>query len=340
MRTSFINAIHLNNFKKYVLKSEHKKQNHLRYHLKKNNSANIFYKNSNTPLPINYIKIFPDTSLNLEEKKCLDSPLKQNSISNRKYLTPLQKLKKKFLEHNKNVESNSLNDFLTPLKKKFSLSNLVNALLHRMYMDNSYKKLLISRLEPFMKKKEKKLDIKIDIKKTLNKTFYIPIKKDTHQLKIAKKEIGIQNSISSVNIFEDNNNENIITIYNNNIKSQRKENSIKPINYNVNKAIINDTLAKTKKNFNSKNYKLKFNKHDLINKEIAKNYLEYYKNNGYLKVRRIVNVGNRKIGEVLDKLKYEQNNDNDKLKLQMARFEGYFTKKTKKMQNNNYNLFL
>ena len=78
----------------------------------------------------------------------------------------------------------------------------------------------------------------------------------------------------------------------------------------------------------------------MINKELAKNYLEYYKNNGYLKVRRIVNVGNRKIGEVLDKLKYEQNNDNDKLKLQMARLEGYISKKTKKMQNNNYNLFL
>ena len=90
------------------------------------------------------------------------------------------------------------------------------------------------------------------------------------------------------------------------------------------------------------NFKLTFNKYELINKRLAKNFLDYSKNGKnqrYSKIKRVISTEREKMGKILDRLRYDQNNNSDKLKLDLVKLDGYITRKNKKI-NNSYNLFL
>ena len=357
MKNFYIKDIHLNYFQKYVLKKEHERKNLLQRYVKKSNSMNFSNKNHSFQAK----KTNQDFSENIaEEKTELEHPLK-NSMITRQILTPIQKIKHRLIEPKKKNESEKENDFLTPIKNKFKLNNLVNSFLYKMYLDNSYKKLLFHRLEPYMNKKEKKVNIQIDLRNTRKGIFYIPIKNDNSRGKKNKKEIGIQNSLSSQNYFE--NDVNISNISENKnheesknfeiVKILNKKKIYSKINYNkANKINNNKNRINVIRQYSSKkmekppkinNFKLSFNKYELINKKLAKNFLEYSKNNKnkrYSKIKRVISTEREKMGKILDKLRYDQNNDGDKLKLDLVKLGGYITRKNKKLNNNSYNLFL
>lgn len=171
MRKTFIKDIHLNIYKKYFVKRENEKQRRAKQNLKNHNSMNSTSKD----FSIYFTKFNPNTTQNSNEDiKGIENPKKPYD-SNRQILTPLQKIRKRFLKlKNKNDTSNSILESFSPLKNKFSLNNIVNSYLFKIYLDNSYKKVLRRRLEPY--KKDKKVDIKIDLRQTQHKgSFYIPI---------------------------------------------------------------------------------------------------------------------------------------------------------------------
>ena len=341
MKDFYIKDIHLNTFKKYVEKKEQERKNFLQHYMKKSNSMNFASKNHSFQAK----KVNPDFSENIaEEKTELESPLK-NSIVTRQILTPIQKLKRRLIEPKKKNEPENGKEFLTPIKSKFKLNNLVNSFLFRIYLDNSYKKLLFHRLEPYMNKKEKKVNIQIDLRNTQKGIFYIPIKNFNLRGKNNKKEIGIQNSLSSQNIID---NEADISNIN---ESKNKEESknyeiIKNKNnkkfYNKINIIKQYSSKKVEKVPKINNFKLTFNKYELINKRLAKNFLDYSKNGKnkrYSKIKRVMSTEREKMGKILDRLRYDQNNNSDKLKLDLVKLDGYITRKNKKI-NNSYNLFL
>ena len=357
MKNFFIKDIHLNTFKKYVEKKEQERKNFLQRYMKKNNSMNFTSKNHSFQAK----KINPDFSENIaEEKTELESPLK-NSIVTRQILTPIQKLKLRLIEPKKKTEPENEKEFLTPIKNKFKLNNFVNSFLFRIYLDNSYKKLLFHRLEPNMNKKEKKVNIKIDLRNTQKGIFYIPIKNVNLRGKNIKKEIGIQNSLSTQNIFdneanisnisesknkeESKNYENIKKQNNKKIYNKIKNNKTNKINNNKNRINIirQYSSKKVEKVPKINNFKLTFNKYELINKRLAKNFLDYsknIKNKRYSKIKRVISTEREKMGKILDRLRYDQNNNSDKLKLDLVKLDGYITRKNKKNNNSYYNLFL
>jgi hypothetical protein len=196
-----------------------------------------------------------------------------------------------------------------------------------------------------MNKKEKKVNIQIDLRNTQKGIFYIPIKNFNLRGKNNKKEIGIQNSLSSQNIID---NEADISNIN---ESKNKEESknyeiIKNKNnkkfYNKINIIKQYSSKKVEKVPKINNFKLTFNKYELINKRLAKNFLDYSKNGKnkrYSKIKRVISTEREKMGKILDRLRYDQNNNSDKLKLDLVKLDGYITRKNKKI-NNSYNLFL
>lgn len=357
MKDFYIKDIHLNTFKKYVEKKEQERKNFLQRYMKKSNSMNFASKNHSFQAK----KVNPDFSENIaEEKTELESPLK-NSIVTRQILTPIQKLKRRLIEPKKKNEPENEKEFLTPIKSKFKLNNLVNSFLFRIYLDNSYKKLLFHRFEPYMNKKEKKVNIQIDLRNTQKGIFYIPIKNFNLRGKNNKKEIGIQNSLSSQNIIdneadisninesknkEESKNYEIIKNKNNkkfyNKINNYKTNKINNNNKNRINIIKQYSSKKVEKVPKINNFKLTFNKYELINKRLAKNFLDYSKNGKnkrYSKIKRVISTEREKMGKILDRLRYDQNNNSDKLKLDLVKLDGYITRKNKKI-NNSYNLFL
>ena len=357
MKDFYIKDIHLNTFKKYVEKKEQERKNFLQRYMKKSNSMNFASKNHSFQAK----KVNPDFSENIaEEKTELESPLK-NSIVTRQILTPIQKLKRRLIEPKKKNEPENEKEFLTPIKSKFKLNNLVNSFLFRIYLDNSYKKLLFHRLEPYMNKKEKKVNIQIDLRNTQKGIFYIPIKNFNLRGKNNKKEIGIQNSLSSQNIIdneadisninesknkEESKNYEIIKNKNNkkfyNKINNYKTNKINNNNKNRINIIKQYSSKKVEKVPKINNFKLTFNKYELINKRLAKNFLDYSKNGKnkrYSKIKRVISTEREKMGKILDRLRYDQNNNSDKLKLDLVKLDGYITRKNKKITNS-YNLFL
>ena len=341
MKDFYIKDIHLNTFKKYVEKKEQERKNFLQRYMKKSNSMNFASKNHSFQAK----KVNPDFSENIaEEKTELESPLK-NSIVTRQILTPIQKLKRRLIEPKKKNEPENEKEFLTPIKSKFKLNNLVNSFLFRIYLDNSYKKLLFHRLEPYMNKKEKKVNIQIDLRNTQKGIFYIPIKNFNLRGKNNKKEIGIQNSLSSQNIID-----NEADISNINESKNKEESKNYEIIKNKNNKKFYDKINIIKQYSSKKvekvpkinNFKLTFNKYELINKRLAKNFLDYSKNGKnkrYSKIKRVISTEREKMGKILDRLRYDQNNNSDKLKLDLVKLDGYITRKNKKI-NNSYNLFL
>jgi hypothetical protein len=196
MRDSFISDIHLNLLKKYDLKRGHKRLNQVKEILKNNNSMKSTLKNST----IYSEKIDPKTTQNFyEDNKVYEIPLKIYKTPSKQILTPIQKIRQKFYRSKKKNEANhSILESFSPLKNKFSLNNILNSYLFKIYLDNSYKKVLYRRLTPFIKK-ENTLDIKIDVRNLQHKgRFYIPIKK--RQREPNKREIGIQSLISFRNL--------------------------------------------------------------------------------------------------------------------------------------------
>ena len=354
MKKFYVNDKHLNNFKKYVLNKKYEQKNLLRHYMVKNNSMNLSPTNKSIQSKI----INQNLSQNIGEEKNKVESGSKNNIINRHILTPIKGIKKTFLEPKKRNDIDNEIEFITPIKSKFKLNNLVNSFLYKIYMANSYKKLLFQRMEPYLLKKEKNVDIQIDFRNTQKKgNFYIPIKNHNPRRKNDKKEIGIQNSISFENIFENSNFSNIdrrkikeetkdmetskIPSYNNN-RVNINYNNIKNNHKNKSKVIRQYSSNKIDKHPKIKNCKLFFNKYDLINKKFAKNFFEYSKsgkNKRYTKIKRIISVEREKMGKILDKLRHDQNNDTDKLKLDLVRLDGYITRKNKKI-NNNFNLFL
>ena len=358
MKQSYISNVHLNNFQKYIMKKEHDKHNILNHSLRHHNSP----KFTTRPFPLSPKKINQNKTLINEEKKGYESSLINKKL-NKQILTPLQKLKHKFLEPKKKLEADSTFEHLTQLKKKFNLNNLVNSLLFRLYADESYKQLLHHRIGNNTNKKEK-IDIKIDLRQTQKKGhFYIPIKKNN--LLKEKREIGIQSS----NSFEDILNNNSINSPNskeNKIKYEQQEINIRNFNENnknnnINKNNKNNNNNKSNKvnnNNNEKkcysdrkkkkvpkinNYKLTFNKYNLINKKLVKNFLNYSerkKSNEYTKIKRIISTEREKMGKILDNLRFEQSHDADILKNELAKLEGKGGRKSKKNINNSYNVFI
>lgn len=351
MKNLYINDIHMNIFKRYKLKKEFEKNRLLKKNVSKNKSMNIPSKN----LSIQTKKNIQNLSQNMAEEKSQIAASLKNNIITRQILTPVHKLKHKLLEPNKKDELESTNELFLPIKSKFNLNNLVNSFLYKIYLDNSYKKILMQRIEPFMHKKEKDANIILDLRQTQKKgCFYIPIKKNNNRLKNSRKEIGIQSSLSSNNIYE--NKFNYLNLSDNKSKEEKKDadidnSAIKIVNYNYNNNIYNN-YKKEVRHYSSKkkpcispnikNCKLTFNKYELINKKFAKNIFEYTnngKNKGCTKIKRIISTERRKMGKILDKLRYEQNNDIAKLKLDLAKLEVFLSRKNKKI-NSNYNLFL
>lgn len=86
-----------------------------------------------------------------------------------------------------------------------------------------------------------------------------------------------------------------------------------------------------------------FNKYNLINKKLVNKFKEYSqscKNVKYTKIKQTVCTEKKKIDKLLNKLRYAQCQDKDKLKFELAKINGYYSKKNKKSNNNSYNLFL
>ena len=342
MRDSFISDIHLNLLKKYDLKRGHKRLNQVKEILKNNNSMKSTLKNST----IYSEKIDPKTTQNFyEDNKVYEIPLKIYKTPSKQILTPIQKIRQKFYRSKKKNEANhSILESFSPLKNKFSLNNILNSYLFKIYLDNSYKKVLYRRLTPFIKK-ENTLDIKIDVRNLQHKgRFYIPIKK--RQREPNKREIGIQSLISFRNLLPNNyykynsNSENSPIITENKSINKSKDNN--NINNEKNGPRRNSMIQKPK-NIIIKNPRYNFNKFNLINTKFAKNFIQYslnHKNKKYTKIKKVVSIEKKKIDKILNKLKYDQCNDKDKLKYELVKYDGYNRKKNKKINNNNYNLFL
>ena len=342
MRKTFIKDIHLNTYKKYFVKRENEKQRRAKQNLKNHNSMNSTSKD----FSIYSTKFNPNTTQNSnEDKKGIENPIKPYD-SNRQILTPLQKIRKRFLKlKKKNDTSNSILESFSPLKNKFSLNNIVNSYLFKIYLDNSYKKVLHRRLEPY--KKDKKVDIKIDLRQTQHKgSFYIPIIKQ-RQREPNKKEIGIQSSISYPNIFKNSydNSNNLKMDDLSNIIDNKSSNNLKGIN-NKNK-VKNDlrlnSVGQRQDYSVIKSNGFNFNKYNLINKKLVNKFKEYSqscKNVKYTKIKQTVCTEKKKIDKLLNKLRYAQCQDKDKLKFELAKINGYYSKKNKKSNNNSYNLFL
>ena len=361
MKNFYISQIHLNNFKKYILQKEHEKQNISNRKKKRNNSVNSALK----------INSFQDKKINqnlsnnmIEEKDVFETPIKKNIIK-RPILTPIQKMKSKLFEPKKRNEIDSEPEFFSPIKIKFNLNNLVNTILYNLYMKKSYKKLLIQKSNLFMPKNEKEENLKLDLRNTQKKgRFYIPIKNRNLRAKNEKREIGIQNSLSSQNEDDDNNNNiNISNIIENRNKNEEKffeNNKVEDKNrnkYNRNTScnffsydkknkknqIRNYLPEKKKKHHKINSCKSSFNKYELINKKLAKNFLDFSfrsKYPRYTKIKKLIHNENQKVGKFLTKLRCEQNNISEKVKLDLAKLDGYIAKKNKKNNNNSYNLFL
>jgi hypothetical protein len=342
MRDSFISDIYLNLLKKYDLKRGHKRLNQVKEILKNNNSMKSTLKNST----IYSEKIDPKTTQNFyEDNKVYEIPLKIYKTPSKQILTPIQKIRQKFYRSKKKNEANhSILESFSPLKNKFSLNNILNSYLFKIYLDNSYKKVLYRRLTPFIKK-ENTLDIKIDVRNLQHKgRFYIPIKK--RQREPNKREIGIQSLISFRNLLPNNyykynsNSENTPIITENKSINKSKDNN--NINNEKNGPRRNSMIQKPK-NIIIKNPRYNFNKFNLIKTKFAKNFIQYslnHKNKKYTKIKKVVSTEKKKIDKILNKLKYDQCNDKDKLKYELVKYDGYNRKKNKKINNNNYNLFL
>ncbi len=176
MKKSSVSDINLNIFNKYVIRKGQKKQNI--------NNTNKSFSYQKIRKKLNSVKIkdtiLPNEIFKEKEYYNMDDSLKIKNF-NRDIMTPLQRIKQNFLLNKKhNNKSKSLIDLFSTKTSKFSINNLLNSSLLRVYLDKSYKKILYKRLEPFMSKKEEnnKLNLKLDLTKThFNKTFYIPIKK-------------------------------------------------------------------------------------------------------------------------------------------------------------------
>lgn len=352
MRNLYINDLHLNLFQKYIMNKKKEDNSILKKHIKRNKSMN----NSNSSFQTK-TKIQNLSQNIIDDKNRFESPLKNFEID-RQILTPIKNLRHKFLEPKKNNEIHSDLELFSPYKNKFNLNKLVNSFLYRIYFDKSYKQNLFHGLLPFMEKKEKNINIKIDLRQTQKKgQFYIPIKKDNIKIK-TKREIGIQNSLYTPNSFE-NNKTNIPNISNSQKKDESKDgdnntnkNNYVKINYNYNFRNNKNIKNEEKQCFSSKiklkkpkinNCKLIFNNYELINKKLSTNFLLYSKaiqNQKYSKIKRIISTERQKIGKILDELRYDQNNDSDKLKLDLVKLDGYILRKNKKTNNNSYNLFL
>ena len=341
MRDSFINDIHLNIFKKYSIKRGHKKHNQVKENLKNNNSMKGTIKDSTFCSE----NIKPNTTSNFyEDKKSFESPIKSYKTYSRQIFTPIQKIRQKlYLKKKDESNNNSILESFSPLKNKFSLNNIVNSYLFKIYLDKSYKKILYRRLDPY-KEKEKNIDIKVDLKILQHKGgFYIPIKK--RQKQSNKREIGIQSSLSYKNNFQNNYFSSntptpIITENKPEIKLKKRNNNstINQTNY-----LKLNSVKKKQKNKIMNNSGINFNKYDLINKKLVKDFVQYSqsrKNVKYNKVKKVVSSEKNKIVKILNKLKFDQRNDKEKLKFELSKFNGYLYKKNKKKNNNNYNMFL
>ena len=347
MKKININEMRLNNFKKYVLQKEYEKQNLSNSKKKRSNSTYITTKNNSFHIKNANWNLSKDI---IEEKYVFETPIKR-SIIKRPIMTPIEKVKHIFSEPKKKNEIDSEFELLSPMKIKFSINNLVNTILYNLYMKKSYKKLLIEKLNPFLEKKQKETNIKIDLRNTQKKgRFYIPIKNRNLRGKNEKREIGIQ--ISSH--FDDDNKMDI-SYEEKYLENNKTDNKIK---YKINNDKYYSSYNKNKQNNQIKNYfpikkeknhkintcKSAFNnKYELINKKLVKNFLDFSfrsKYPRYTKIKKLINNENKRVGKILNKLRYEQNNANEKLKLDLIKLDGYKAKKNKKNNNNSYNLFL
>lgn len=354
----------MNVFKKFIMNKG--KAHNLKSNLKRKNSMNSTSKNFSFRSKSN-IQEFSQNIV--EEKNQNESPLKDN-LTIRPILTPIQKLKHNFLKIKKKDDLESSQEFITPLKNKFSLNTLVNSVLYKIYLDKSYKTLMLKRLEPYMHPEKKDVKITIDLRHTQRKGFfYIPIQKHNPRQRKEKREIGIQSSLSSQNIFENRINISNISENINKDESKNVENNLgknkynnnnfifKKINYNsYNNNHLRNNLYNNYKNtirqYSArkkekpqiiKNCKLTFNKYELINKNLSKNLFKNINNNDdnkYTKIKRIISTERQKMGKILDRLKFEQNNDIEKLKSEFSKLEGYISRKTRKFHDNSYNIFL
>ena len=336
MKKSSVSDINLNIFNKYVIRKGQKKQNI--------NNTNKSFSYQKIRKKLNSVKIkdtiLPNEIFKEKEYYNMDDSLKIKNF-NRDIMTPLQRIKQNFLLNKKhNNKSKSLIDLFSTKISKFSINNLLNSSLLRVYLDKSYKKILYKRLEPFMSKKEEnnKLNLKLDLTKThFNKTFYIPIKKKGFE-KNKKREIGVQSSMSIECINNDSNNIN-------NKEEHKNKESLLNYNYNSKEIKIKNYIVSIKKieKPKIKNAKFIFNKYDNINKELLRNYWidsNENKRNSSSKIKRIVSTEKQKIDEFLEGLRIEQKDDKNKKKLELLQLNRNINRKNKIINYNNHNLFL
>lgn len=340
MKKTYLNEIHINNFKKYILNKENVK-NSKKKKIPKRKGINLSLKKSklNTLTP----SLIDTGRTKINEDKIAINSIDENSIMNlgrlnfKKYAYSLYRKNKSIITQRKkrliNDYNNSANDILSsspPKRNRFNVNSAINSTLYYMYKKKMYPKVLIKRINPYInKEKERLMNLKIDLRKKRNASTQINFGSGTvremkhsrgdndcktKSLCTNRREIGVQSSFSC---------ENLSKTFTRKKKEKELNIKIKGLNEN--------------NNYNNK----PFNKYDLINKEILKGFKFFSKiNKRYEKFKKLLNMQNTIYSKILDKLKIEQNMSEINLKLSLVKLEGYNAKKYKRLNNNSYNLFL
>ena len=332
MKELYINKIHLNNFKKYVLKKE-QENNLLKFSKKQKNLKNkiniktkVLSNNSSENNIIDEKKI----NVNNNSRNIFNKEINPK-YNFREYFIKLSKKNRTLIHKSETVQQNENNrSFLLSSfnKKHFNINNIINLSLSKLLHNKEYKKILEKRINPYFYKKENS-SINLDLRKELiknriisnNKRFLTPkyiIRKNIELNN--KKEIGSQNFFSCENLT------NII-----------KDKNIDKKNNNFNK---NNLLKRCKSSIDKIKKKI-FNKFEKKNKSFIKNYSLYSRiNNKYEKIQKQLKIQNNINSKILNKLKLEQNMSDINLKLGLVKLEGYEKRRNKKINNNSYNIFL
>ena len=167
MKDFYINNIHLNNFKKYVLKKE--QENHIvklskKYkNIKIKSKLSFTLRNNRPEFLLNHLDVKKD-----EDKKNIINRVNkiekeiERKYNFRDYFINLSKknntLLNKFKENHKTSKSHnkSIFNILSTIKKtKFNINNIINSALFHIFNKKIYKIFLIDRINPYYQKKVK-----------------------------------------------------------------------------------------------------------------------------------------------------------------------------------------
>lgn len=327
MKELYINKIHLNNFKKYVLKKE--QENHLlkQKNEKKNNKikSELLLNHSNEKKNLE-----EKSDININSRNILDKKINPK-YNFRDYFIKLSKKNGNLTHKSSTIQQKENNGdgnlLLSSIQKKqFNINNLINISLSKLFLNNEYKNILKKRVNPYFHKKAN-CSINLDLRKDYMKNGAITPKNKrflTPRYKIIKNKeskgkniVGIRNSFFCENLSKILNDKNI----------EKENNKI----YLFKKC--KSPIDKIKKKI--------FHKFEEKNKSFIKDYSLYTRiNNKFEKFKKLLNKQNGINDKKLSKLKLEQNMSDTNIKLGLVKLEGYEYRRNKKINNNSYNIFL